>query len=399
MRRHAPANLLALLCAFSLLLIAPSAIAASSDLTGKWIQTGYGGGTITIKQSGDKVTWSIASKNNLWSQTFVGGWQGKYVKGTFTQTEPTGTPKSYQGSITAFLTDPCHLMIGDVRVPTNQTANAYSLLDLQFTMTPCVKKVAWPPLPDALVPLVSVSNGCGGGDAGTDPKYGDDSEFVNSEVPFADISTWSKALKYHVTFREACMQHDAGYSHAKVNEMPLNGGKVIDYFNWTKSQIDDKFLKDMIKICDASIPKTAKIALNNCKNNGGFHTVSGAKTRYNIVASTTYSQKLWRGLGFYQETPKFIGAWTVHGFSTGQWNFYQNSRLITIRWTGGSGQPDTTGEFHGTVISHDKDSTIEGFYISTTKGVSTSPKAMSFTWSPSKPEVLLSSTGFTLTHN
>lgn len=399
MRRQAPSTLVALLSAFSLFLIAPSASAAGSDLTGKWIQTGYGGGTITIKQSGEKVTWSIASKNKLWSQTFVGGWQGKYVKGTFTQTEPSGTPKSYHGSITAFLTDPCHLMIGEVHVPSNQTANAYSLLDLQFAMTPCVKKVAWPALPDALVPIASVSNGCGGGDAGTDPKYGDDSEFVDSEVPFADISSWSKAPKYHVNFREACMQHDAGYSHAKVKDMALNGGKTIDYFNSTKSEIDLKFLKDMIKICDASIPKSAKVALNNCKNNGGFHTVSGAKTRYNIVASTSYSQKIWRGLGFYQETPKFIGAWTVHGFATGQWNFYQNSRLITIRWTGGSGQPDTTGEFHGTVVSHDKNSTIEGFYISATKGVSTSPRAMSFTWSPSKSDVLLSSTGFTLKHN
>lgn len=399
MRRHATFHLVALLGALSLLLGTPQAFAAGSDLTGKWVQNGYGGGTITIKQSGEKVIWSIASKNKLWSQTFVGGWKGKYVIGTFTQTEPSGILKTYQGSITAFLSDPCHLMIGAVQVPSNKTANAYSLLNLEFAMTPCVKKIVWPPLPDALVPIVSVSNGCGGGDAGTDPKDGDESAFVDSEIPFADNFAWKKAFKYAVNFREACMQHDAAYSHAKVKEMPLNGGKVIDYFNWTKAQIDDKFLKDMIKICDASIPKTATIALNNCKNNGGFHTVSGAKTRYDIVASTTYSQKIWRGLGFYQETPKFIGAWTVHGFTTGQWNFYQNSRLITIRWTGGSGQPDATGEFHGTVISHDKDSTIEGFYISTTKGVSTSPRAMSFTWSPSKPDELVSNTHFTLTHN
>jgi hypothetical protein len=297
------------------------------------------------------------------------------------------------------MTDDCHFMIGEVKVPTVQSANAYNLLNLEFAKTPCTKKIVWPPLPDALVSIESVSNGCGGGDAGTDDKYGDDSAFVNTDVPFADLVQWSKAFKYKVNFREACMQHDAAYSHAKVKEMALNGGKIIDYFTWTKQRIDEKFLADMIKICDATIPKDAKVALNNCKNNGGFHSVSGAKTRYNIVASTSYSQKIWKGLGFYQEAPHLTGAWTVHGFTTGTWNFVQADRFVGIKWTGGSTQPDTTGEFHGTIINHDKDSTIEGFYVSTSKGVTTSPRAMSFIWSPSTPDELESNTKFTLKRN
>jgi hypothetical protein len=400
MRRHAPSLLFTILVALSLLFLgSEQAFSAGADLTGTWINKGEWAGTISVKQTGQKVTWKISSNNKLYSQTFSGKWSGKYVVGGFTQTEPKSTPQSYKGSITIFLTDDCHFMMGAVKVSNNKYAAAYNLQNLEFAKTPCTKKTIWPPLPNALVSIESVSNGCGGGDAGTDPKNGDESAFVDSEIPFADNIEWGKAFKYNVSFREACMQHDAAYSHAKVKEMALNGGKVIDYFTWTKEKIDDKFLEDMIKICDASIPKTAKIALNNCKNNGGFHTVSGAKTRYNIVAGTSYSQKIWQGLGFYQNAPRLTGAWTVHGFNTGTWGFVQADRFVGIRWTGGSSQPDTTGEFHGTIISHDKESTIQGFYISTSKGVSTTPRAMSLTWSPKTPDELRSSTGFTLKRN
>jgi len=400
MRRHAPSLLFSILVALSLLFLGnEQAFSASPDLTGTWINKGEWAGSISVKQTGEEVTWEISSNNKRYSQTFSGKWSGKYVIGSFTWTEPKGDPPSYTGTVTVFLSDPCHLVIGKVEVPTVKYAAAAYLTNLIFAKTPCITKTVWPPLPTALVSIESVSNGCGGGDAGTDPKDGDESAFVDSEIPFADNVRWKKAFKYPVNFRAACMQHDAAYSHAKVKEMALNGGKVIDYFTWTKKKIDDKFLEDMIKICDASIPKSAKIALNNCKNNGGFHTVSGAKTRYNIVAGTTYSQKIWRGLGFYQDAPRLTGAWTVQGFNTGTWGFVQADRFVGIRWTGGANQPDTTGEFHGTIISHDKDSTIQGFYISTSKGVSTEPRAMSLTWSPKNPDELRSSTGFTLKRN
>lgn len=376
-----------------------TAFSASTDLSGTWINKGEWAGSISIRQSGENVTWTISSNNGRYTQTFTGKWSGKNVIGNFTWSEPNNEPPSYTGTISVFLPDPCHLTIGKVDVPTVKYANAYNLLNLIFTKTPCVTKTVWPPLPDALVPIESVSNGCGGGDAGTDYQYGDDSAFVNSEIPFADNVAWKKAKKYPVNFRQACMQHDAGYSHAKVKDMALNGGKVIDYFTWTKKKVDDKFLKDMIKICDASIPKTAKIALNNCKNNGGFHTVSGAKTRYNIVAGTTYTQKIWKGLGFYQDAPRLTGAWKVQGLNSGTWGFVQADRFVGIRWTGGTSQPDTVGEFHGTIISHDKDSTIQGFYVTTNKGVPAAPRAMSLTWNPKYPDDLQVSTGFKLERN
>ncbi len=86
--------------------------------------------------------------------------------------------------------------------------------------------------------------------------------------------------------------------------MAVNGGKVIDYFAFSKAAVDKKFLEDMREICDAQIPAGAKVALKNCKQNGGFHLVSGAKSRYNLVAATSYSQMIWKGLGFYQEPPR-----------------------------------------------------------------------------------------------
>jgi hypothetical protein len=375
------------------------AFSASTDLTGTWINKGEWAGSIFITQTGENVSWQISSNNSLYSQTFKGAWSGKYVKGTFKQSEPRGTPQTYSGSITSFLVDDCHLMIGEVKVPTVQYAAAKNLLNLQFTKTPCTKKIVWPPLKDALVALESVSNGCGGGDAGNDPKDGDKSEYVNSEIPFSDDVKWLKEVKYPVNFREACKQHDAAYSHAKVKEMALNGGKVIDYFNWTKKEIDDKFLEDMIKICDASIPKTAKIALNNCKNYGGFHSEHGAKSRYRLVASTTYSQAIWKGLGFYQQSPHLTGAWTVQGFNSGKWNFLQADRSISIRWTDSAGTSKSTGEFHGIIISHDKESTIEGFYVSTSNGISTSPRTLLLTWDPKEPDEIKSSSGIVLKRN
>ena len=74
-----------------------------------------------------------------------------------------------------------------------------------------------PPVPEAVVSLASVSNGCGPGDASSEYRYGDDSSFVNTNLPFAGEKVW------HVSFREACELHDAGYSGAEVYD-GLNGG-------------------------------------------------------------------------------------------------------------------------------------------------------------------------------
>lgn len=259
-----------------------------------------------------------------------------------------------------------------------------------------VATATWPKLPDALVSLESVSNGCGGGPSGDDPKYGDDSEFANTEIPFDNWMGFNKAKRYHVDFREACKQHDAGYSHAKVRDMKLNGGKVIDYFNFTKKMVDDKFLVDMRKICDAQIPHEAKVARRNCKQNGGFHFVSGAKTRYNLVAATTYSQVIWQGLGFYQQPPRLTGTWTAVGASIGSWEVSQVDRFVIARWTGGPSAPNLSGEFRGTIISRDDDSRISGYARTTNDGVVSPFRKMNIYWSPKTPDELLLGTGLRL---
>jgi len=239
----------------------------------------------------------------------------------------------------------------------------------------CLKNgpLVWPALPDALVELDTVANGCGGGAAGNDPKLGDESVISDSEMPFEDVTT-KKAKKFPINYREACKQHDAGYSGAKVKDL-VNGGTVTDYFDKNQKWIDNKFYDDMVKICDAKIPAKHAVALNNCKFNGGFHTVSGAKTRWNIVFVGGYF--------FYKERPALTGAWTIEGVpGAGTYTIRQEARSVTATWDGGESSPDLRGEFRGTLISHDDTSTIEGFFVLSDKGVPRAqPAAMTWTWS------------------
>ena len=111
----------------------------------------------------------------------------------------------------------------------------------------------WPPLPDGLIALALISNGCGGGKAGEygiQQKLGNRSTFLETSNPLG--------ARYTVTFKEACDLHDAGYSGAKVLD-PINGG-TIDYFTWSQKMVDDKFLADMRKLCQTQIPASAPVA-------------------------------------------------------------------------------------------------------------------------------------------
>lgn len=378
---------------FALLLIAAALVAGwasagSSAVAGPWTGTwsrpasefgGAAAGVTTLTQNGSKVTGSY-------------DWHGGgTISGTASGSTLQGTWSEAKGSGTFHLTLTANAL--SFSGTTEGTAGVFKGLSGSWTGTnigtrpaPVAAPVAadtivWPALPDATVSLASVSNGCGGGAAGNDPKYGDDSEFVDSEIPFADAASWQRGKKYHVSFREACKQHDAGYSGAKVRDMTLNGGKVIDYFTWTKAAIDDKFLADMRKICYDQIPKTATVALTNCKQNGGFHLVSGAKTRYHIVDKG--------GFLFWKGRPRLGGSWAPSGIAGATpWQLSQHTRQITITWSGGAGQPNLRGEFRGTLISHDDDTTVAGFYIITGIGTPRKPAAMKLSWKPKIPNEL-----------
>ena len=360
---------------------------ASYDLTGAWTDKA-GTTSLTLKQSGKTLTWQGGPNNREWIQNFTGTLNGSGFSGTFRQDAPGVSPQRYHGTMRAVVIDSCHFRFTSI-----VQAGMPTLTDVEFQKSPCTTVIAptWPRLPDALVAVNAVSNGCGGGAAGNDPKYGDDSEFVDSEIPFADTATWRRGKKYHVNFREACKQHDAGYSGAKVRDMALNGGKVIDYYTWTKTAIDNKFLVDMRKICNDQIPKTATVALTNCKQNGGFHLVSGAKSRYNIVAKG--------GFLFWKGRPKLGGTWAVSGVSgSSPWTVTQDVRKVKVTWSGGAPQPSLRGEFRGTLISHDDNTTVKGFYVVTDGGRPKKPAAMKLSWNPKTPnELRVSGPGGTFT--
>jgi hypothetical protein len=220
---------------------------------------------------------------------------------------------------------------------------------------------AWPPLPNALVAIDSVSNGCGSGKASAQGKFGDTSLYRDSNVN-------PLAKSYTVNFREACKLHDAGYSGAKVRDA-LHAGKVVDFFTWTKKEVDDKFYEDMVLICERSIPASAAVALANCKATGGNGSF-GAKSRYNFV-------NRFGGL-FWNDRPNLRGQWTLKGDAVAApWAVTQSRRTVKIVWHGGAGHANLRGEFRGTLISRDQDSIVKGFAHLTENGGTTTGK-MSF---------------------
>ena len=199
------------------------------------------------------------------------------------------------------------------------------------------------PLPDALVPLDSVSNGCGGGAASSDPKYGDTSSYRQ------DVAGGNPRF-YRVTFREACKLHDAGYSGAKVKDA-INGA-VVDFFAWTRKQVDDKFLADMRELCERQIPVTAPDARAACRERGSTASL-GAKSRYNFVRAA--------GSLFWKERPNLRGLWVdSKDRDAAPWAIVQTGRTVKASWTSGSGDATRRGRFAGTLISRDDDSIVMG---------------------------------------
>jgi hypothetical protein len=227
--------------------------------------------------------------------------------------------------------------------------------------------LAWPALPDALVSIESVSNGCGGGTASSAKRIGDTSTYLNSNNPLGP--------RYTVNFRAACNLHDAGYSGAKVKDA-LNGG-VVDFFAWTQKRVDDKFLADMRQLCVAQIPASASVAVADCKGRGG-KTSFGAESRYNLVTSA--------GSLFWRARPSLSGTWTSKADEpdAARLTLSQSLRHVTGTWRVGSGEDLVRGEFRGTVISRDQDSIVKG-HTKVTKGDNTVIRPMTITVDPDTP--------------
>lgn len=227
----------------------------------------------------------------------------------------------------------------------------------------------WPPLPSALVPIASVANGCGPplGKA-SDPRWGDTSTYDDPSGQFV------------VNFREACNLHDAGYTAAKVRDK-INGG-IIDYFTWAQKPVDDKFLKDMRKICATQTPALPPVALAACKGRGS--TLSfGAESRYNVVSTV--------GDWFYWPRPNLRGTWVNKDDPTEPaLAIVQSLRYVRMKWSGGSAAPGVRGEFRGTLIGKAKGTaTIKGHAMITNAAGATTLHPMSFPYNPKKPNTLV----------
>ena len=223
---------------------------------------------------------------------------------------------------------------------------------------------AWPALPSGEVPLATVANGCGPGTASSDPRWGDTSVYTG---------------KHLVNFRMACNLHDAGYSGARVKD-PLHGNRIVDYFTWSQTRVDDKFLDDMREICDDRIrPGTpsATEALAQCKGRGGTLTI-GAVTRHNAVRTV--------GKWVFLDRPRLSGVWANEADPTEPaLALSQVVRAVKGSWRGGKADPGSRAEFRGTLISRDTDSIVRG-YVKYTDGTgAVSLKTMTITVDPESP--------------
>jgi hypothetical protein len=170
--------------------------------------------------------------------------------------------------------------------------------------------------------------------------------------------------------------HDVGYSGAKSYD--LYAGRVRDFFDDTRQTVDDRFYTDMVKECDAQIPPKAKDARDNCKAYGGNHASHGAKTRYQGVVNGG------KAVGAWKDRPDLNGTWHISGLPyAGTWTIKQNKRSVIATWTGPEGS-DYSGEFRGTLISHDAWHTVDGFYVVYDKGVPrcNAPVPSSWRWEP-----------------
>jgi hypothetical protein len=162
------------------------------------------------------------------------------------------------------------------------------------------------PFFDAVVALEAVSNGCA------------DGHLPGSGSRSADISTYGHSS---VDFRVACDLHDAGYVGAAVVD-PIDGG-YFDAFDWSRAQVDAKFLDDERRLCRQEISSKHADDLTACLTD--LH-------RYRAVRK--------RGARFFVSRPHVAGTWISRRH--GVWHLSQDSRHVTATWPGGA--------FDGTVL-------------------------------------------------
>lgn len=116
-----------------------------------------------------------------------------------------------------------------------------------------------------VVDIDLVSNTCGG--EGWESVVAAENYFGNTSGYVEDTSGHT----YTVDFRDACNLHDAGYGGFTVHDK-LNG-RDIDFHNWTRKRVDDKFQSDMWLLCRKRIPPSAKTAVRTCIRDGRRYAI------------------------------------------------------------------------------------------------------------------------------
>ena len=166
-----------------------------------------------------------------------------------------------------------------------------------------------PPFEDAVVALDAVSHGCGSNHA------------AGSRPQTADVSSYGR---FKVNFELACDLHDAGYAGAAVAD-PLDGG-YVDPFDWTRAQVDAKFLADGRTLCRKQIKgddPDARHARAAC-----------------IGDTRRYAAAREFGAPLFFARPQVAGRWLAGKHSV--WRLTQRSRHVTASWSG--------GDFDGTIL-------------------------------------------------
>jgi hypothetical protein len=143
-RRSALTGLAVVVVAFLLVSNLQAANADAYNLSGTRINKGESAGTLIVKQAGTAITWQATANNKLWTQSFSGVLKASHIKGSFTENEPSGTPKRYTGTIEIYIIDGCHFIFSTVHIPSNRLAAAGNLLNLIFTKTPCTNSAPAP---------------------------------------------------------------------------------------------------------------------------------------------------------------------------------------------------------------------------------------------------------------
>jgi hypothetical protein len=198
----------------------------------------------------------------------------------------------------------------------------------------------------ALVSMESISNGCGGGPASGERRFGDTSSYR------AYNRTEQRYQTFVVNFRKACNLHDAGYSGAVVRD-DLNSGTVTDFRTWTQEEVDKKFFTDMQKLCEQQIPDWADDALRNCKGHGDPISEGpsfGAESRYDFVRSNGYE--------YFRKRANLNGRWTRFGGPGLVASIKQDGRSISASWL--DRVTGNCGEFEGLLVSRDQDEIVNG---------------------------------------